>query len=142
MVSAGLALTCHDIDADGLARLRSSLTSGPRAGRVTSLQLRDLPASVSHLSSWMMRNLTLASLGVARSRVKVSCDWWRPRCSPLIGQDTDEDLFSGSLSSSLVTLALTHGSLSYVPRGINKITGLKSLDLTGNNIRDTVKQCS
>ena len=39
-----------------------------------------------------------------------------------------------------MTLALTHGSLSYVPRGINKITGLKSLDLTGNNIRDTVKQ--
>ena len=69
VVSAGLALTCHDIDADGLARLRSSLTSGPRAGRVTSLQLRDLPASVSHLSSWMLRNLTLASLEEPRGEL-------------------------------------------------------------------------
>lgn len=86
---------------------------------MTSLQLHDLDPSVSHLSSWMLRNLTISNLGVIRSGLK----------------DLDEEIFS-EMERSLVTLSLQHGRLSYVPRGVNKITSLKSLDLSGNNISE------
>ena len=50
-------------------------------------------------------------------------------------KDIDEEFFAG-VESSLVTLSLQYSKLTYVPRGINKITSLKSLDLQGNNISE------
>ena len=61
----------------------------------------------------------MSNFGVIRSFVK----------------DIDEDFFLG-VEHKLVTLALQHSKLTYVPRGINKITSLKSLDLQGNNISE------
>lgn len=67
----------------------------------------------------MLRNISINNLGVVRSSVK----------------DLDEEFFAG-VEHSLVTLSLQHCKLTYVPRGINKITSLKSLDLQGNNISE------
>ena len=61
----------------------------------------------------------MSNFGVIRSFVK----------------DIDEDFFVG-VEHNLVTLSVQHSRLTYVPRGINKITSLKSLDLQGNNISE------
>merc|ERR1719282_638743 len=110
----GLSFSCQNMNQDGIARLRSSIKH-----HVISLQLQDLQPSVTHLSSWMLRNISINNLGVVRSSVK----------------DLDEEFFAG-VEHSLVTLSLQHCKLTYVPRGINKITSLKSLDLQGNNISE------
>ena len=69
--------------------------------------------------SSLIRNVTISNFGVIRSFIK----------------DIDEEFFAG-VESSLVTLSLQYSKLTYVPRGINKITSLKSLDLQGNNISE------
>ena len=112
--SSGLSVSCHGLDQDNIARLRSSLRS-----HVSSLQLLDLQPSVTHLSSWMMSNVSVSNIGVIRSSVK----------------DIDEEFFAG-LEHTLVSVSLQNCKLTYVPRGINKIPSLKSLDLRGNNISE------
>ena len=69
--------------------------------------------------SSLIRNVSISNFGVIRSFIK----------------DIDEEFFAG-VESSLVTLSLQYSKLTYVPRGINKITSLKSLDLQGNNISE------
>ena len=113
--SSGLMVTCAGLDQDNIARLRSSLTKHT----VHSLELTDIQPSVTHLSSWMLSNVSLSKIALVRSSVK----------------DMDEGLFSG-LETTLVSVAFQSCKLTYVPRGINKIPSLKSLDLRANNISE------
>ena len=113
--SHGLVVTCGDTNQDDIARLRSTLTKH----NVHQLEPHDIKPTVTHLSSWMLRNVSLSKIAVVRSSVK----------------DMDEDLFSG-LESVLVSVSFQSCKLTYVPRGINKIPSLKSLDLRANNISE------
>ena len=110
----GLSILCQNTDQAGIVRVRNSIRH-----HISSLKLYDLSASLTHLPAWLFYNISLSNLAVARSHIK----------------DVDEDLFVG-VEHSLVTLSFQHSLLTYVPRGINKITSLKSLDLQGNNITE------
>ena len=112
--SHGLDILCERTDQAGIVRLRNSVRH-----HISSLKLYDLSASLTHLPAWLFYNISLSNLAVARSHIK----------------DVDEDLFVG-VEHSLLTLSFKHSQLTYVPRGINKITNLKSLDLEGNNITE------
>ena len=111
---AGLSILCQQTDQAGIVRVRNSIRH-----HIASLKLYDLSPSLTHLPAWLFYNISLSNLAVARSHIK----------------DVDEDLFVG-VEHSLITLSFQHSKLTYVPRGINKITSLKSLDLKGNNISE------
>lgn len=112
--SHGLNILCENTDQAGIVRVRNSIRH-----HISSLKLYDLSATLIHLPAWLFYNISLSNLAVARSHIK----------------DVDEDLFVG-VEHSLLTLSFQHSKLTYVPRGINKITSLKSLDLQGNNITE------
>ena len=111
---SGLNIVCHGTDQAGIVRVRNSVRQ-----HISDLELYDLSPSLTHLPAWLFYNISLSNLAVARSHIK----------------DVDEDLFVG-VEHSLVTLSFQHSLLTYVPRGINKITSLKLLDLEGNNITE------
>jgi Leucine-rich repeat (LRR) protein len=84
-----------------------------------SLSLSSLGPELTLLPGWLFSNLSVAELSVSRTGIK----------------DVDESTFSG-MERSLTRLAIQHSRLTYVPRGINKVASLRSLDLEGNNITE------
>lgn len=63
--------------------------------------------------------MSVAELSISRSNIK----------------EVDEEIFNG-LEQNLVKLSIQESRLTYVPRGINKISSLRRLDLEGNNITE------
>ena len=112
--NTGLNILCHGSDQAGIVRVRNTIKH-----HISSLGLYDLAPSLTHLPAWLFYNISLSNLAVVRSHIK----------------DVDEDLFAG-VEHSLISLTFQQSKLTYVPRGVNKITSLKSLDLRGNNISE------
>ena len=92
-------------------------------GRVShhlhTLSLSSLPPALTHLPAWLLANISVSELRVVRTGLK----------------DVDEATFSG-LEQTLSSICIQDSRLTYVPRGINKISSLRSLDLEGNNITE------
>ena len=84
-----------------------------------SLSLSSLPPSLTHLPGWLLANISVSDLRIVRTGLK----------------DVDESTFS-NLEQTLTSLSIQDSRLTYVPRGINKISTLRSLDLEGNNITE------
>ena len=111
---AGLVIECHSLSQDNVARMRSSVKH-----HIKSLHLYDLEPELTHLPAWILGNVSLAEFKVSRSSLK----------------DVAENCFSG-LEQTLTSLSIQDSQLTYVPRGINKISTLRTLDLQGNNISE------
>ena len=74
---------------------------------------------LSHLPSWLLANISVSELSVSDTTIK----------------DVDEATFAG-MEHRLTKFTIQQSRLTYVPRGINKIVTLRSLDLEGNNITE------
>ena len=107
-------ITCFSASLEEVARLLGRVKH-----HLHTLSLSSLPPALAHLPGWLLANISVSELRVVRTGLK----------------DVDEATFSG-LEQTLTSICIQDSRLTYVPRGINKISSLRSLDLEGNNITE------
>ena len=110
----GLVIECHGVTQENVARMRSNVKH-----HIKSLHLYDVQSEMTNLPAWLLGNISLTEFKVSRSSLK----------------DVAENSFSG-LEQTLVSLTIQDSKITYIPRGINKISTLRTLDLQGNNISE------
>ena len=110
----GLVIECHRLSQGSVVKMRSHVRH-----HIKSLHLYDLEPDMTLLPAWLLGNVSLAEFKVSRSSLK----------------DVAENCFSG-LERTLTSLMIQDSQLMYIPRGINKISTLRTLDLQGNNISE------
>ena len=111
---AGLVIECHSLSQDNIARMRSHVHR-----HIKSLHLYDLEPEMTHLPAWLLGNVSHSEFKFSRSSLN----------------DVAEIYFA-RLGRTLTSLTIQDSKLTYIPRGINKVSTLRTLDLQGNNISE------